>query len=81
MKTVASVSDINAEERSEEDSQELLNAHSGLKIALHVIHPMLLTRPLFESSQTALLAAQSPENSKVSKGRQCSRVEQCLWSS
>ncbi|THH30438.1 hypothetical protein EUX98_g3760 [Antrodiella citrinella] len=57
MKTVGSVSNINAEERSPEESQDLLDANSGLKIALHVIHPMLLTRPIFDSSQTTLLAS------------------------
>ncbi|KAH8107868.1 hypothetical protein BXZ70DRAFT_1014411, partial [Cristinia sonorae] len=56
MKTVTSVSKLNPDERSEADKQDLLSAHSGLKIALHVIHPMLTTRPLFESSQTTVLA-------------------------
>ncbi|TCD71204.1 hypothetical protein EIP91_011682 [Steccherinum ochraceum] len=56
MKSIGYLSFVHSEERTEDQKQELQNAQSGLKIALHVMHPMLITRSLFESSQTALLA-------------------------
>ncbi|CAL1707508.1 unnamed protein product [Somion occarium] len=46
---------IRAEDRSEGQAQELLHAHGGLKVVLHLLHPMIMAKPSFESAQTALL--------------------------
>ncbi|OBZ67028.1 E3 ubiquitin-protein ligase ptr1 [Grifola frondosa] len=52
--TIDMVTQIDAEERSEITKQELVHAYGGLKVALHLLHPMVSVKPLFESGQTAL---------------------------
>jgi E3 ubiquitin-protein ligase HUWE1 len=46
---------IKAEERSEVQKKELAHAYGGLKVALHLIRPIVSSKPLFESGQTSLL--------------------------
>lgn len=49
------ISAIKTDDRTEAQAQELLHAHGGLKVVLHVLHPMIMAKPLFESTQTILL--------------------------
>lgn len=55
MKTIEEVQKITIEDRSEADNQLLVSAQGGLKIALHLLHPVVMTKPIFDSPQTSLL--------------------------
>jgi E3 ubiquitin-protein ligase HUWE1 len=55
MTTIDSVMQLRTEDRTEEQKQELVHAYGGLKVALHLIHPLISSKPLFESGQTLLL--------------------------
>ncbi|KAJ6593931.1 hypothetical protein B0H19DRAFT_1215807 [Mycena capillaripes] len=55
MTTVDSVMQLRTEDRSEQQKQELVHAYGGLKVALHLIHPLISSKPLFDSGQTLLL--------------------------
>jgi E3 ubiquitin-protein ligase HUWE1 len=46
---------VSAEKRSEIDSQTLIHAHGGLKVALHLIHPLISFKPIVDSPQNTLL--------------------------
>ena len=46
---------IEDEHRSELQKKELLNAYSAIKIALHLLNPIVSSKPLFESNQTPLI--------------------------
>ncbi|KAI0081201.1 hypothetical protein K474DRAFT_1768664 [Panus rudis PR-1116 ss-1] len=56
VKSIEEIAAVKSEERTEAQTQELLHAHGGLKVVLHLLYPMILAKPLFESAQTALLA-------------------------
>ncbi|KAI6119856.1 hypothetical protein EDD16DRAFT_1895336 [Pisolithus croceorrhizus] len=49
------VTSVVANERSELMVQELVRAHGGLKVALHLLRPLISSKPLIESGQTAMM--------------------------
>ncbi|KZT10978.1 uncharacterized protein LAESUDRAFT_721398 [Laetiporus sulphureus 93-53] len=53
--TIQTVTQVAPEERSDAAKQELVHAYGGLKVALHLLHPIISAKPLFESAQTSLL--------------------------
>ncbi len=53
--SIDSISPIREDTRTEAQSTELGHAYGGLKVALHLIHPIISSKPLFESGQTPLL--------------------------
>ncbi|PBK91673.1 hypothetical protein ARMGADRAFT_968529 [Armillaria gallica] len=54
---IESISLIGEEARSEAEASELSHAYGGLKVALHLVHPLISSKPLFDSGQTALLVS------------------------
>lgn len=46
---------LNEEDRSPVEKKELLNAYGAIKVALHLIYPIVSSKPLFESGQTLLI--------------------------
>ena len=46
---------IEDEDRSELQKKELSHAYSAIKIALHLLNPIVSSKPLFESGQTLLI--------------------------
>ncbi|OCH84897.1 hypothetical protein OBBRIDRAFT_891524 [Obba rivulosa] len=52
--TIDMVSQVPADERSDIAKQELVHAYGGLKVALHLLHPIVSAKALFDSSQTVL---------------------------
>ncbi|KIJ18752.1 hypothetical protein PAXINDRAFT_167299 [Paxillus involutus ATCC 200175] len=60
--TIESVSNIKPEERSELMVQELVHAQGGLKVALHLLGPLLSSKPLFESGQTILVVTRDKKD-------------------
>ncbi|KAF7361866.1 hypothetical protein MVEN_00531100 [Mycena venus] len=62
MATIDSVMMVRTEDRSEEQKQELVHAYGGLKVALHLIHPLISSKPLFESGQTLLLVTRDKKD-------------------
>ncbi|KAF8525043.1 hypothetical protein BU17DRAFT_41797 [Hysterangium stoloniferum] len=55
---------IKTTERSEEDKQELVHVFGGLKVALHLLHSLVSSKPLFESPQTALLVTRDKKDTE-----------------
>lgn len=55
MSSIDTITKVREESRSESQSQELVHAYGGLKVALHLLHPMVSSKPLFESGQTILI--------------------------
>lgn len=55
MGTIESIVNTKVEDRSEIVQQELVHAYGGLKVALHLVHPIISSKPLFESGQTVML--------------------------
>ncbi|KAG6372318.1 hypothetical protein JVT61DRAFT_7758 [Boletus reticuloceps] len=53
--SIESVTNIRPEERSELMVQELVHAQGGLKVALHLLYPLISSKALFESGQTILV--------------------------
>ncbi|KAG7098569.1 hypothetical protein E1B28_000502 [Marasmius oreades] len=53
--SIETVSALKESERTEAQSQELSHAYSGLKITLHLLHPLVSAKPLFESGQTIVV--------------------------
>ena len=49
-------------DRSEEDKQELIHVFGGLKVALHLLHSLVSSKPLFESSQTLLFVTRDKKD-------------------
>ncbi|KAF9049777.1 hypothetical protein BJ165DRAFT_1608842 [Panaeolus papilionaceus] len=43
--------------RSDSQKKELIQAYGAIKVALHLIHPIVSSKPLFESGQTLLLSS------------------------
>ncbi|KAK7057165.1 hypothetical protein R3P38DRAFT_3252330 [Favolaschia claudopus] len=62
MNTIEVVMQLRTEIRSEEQKQELVHAYGGLKVALHLIHPLISSKPLFESGQTLLLVTRDKKD-------------------
>lgn len=46
---------IKEEDRTEVQKEESVHAYGGLKVALHLIHPLISSKPLFEAGQTSFL--------------------------
>lgn len=55
MRTIVEHSETKAEDRTEIANQALGQAYGGLKVALHLLHSLTSSKPIFESSQTILL--------------------------
>ena len=55
MRTIVEHSETKAEDRNEIANQALGQAYGGLKVALHLLHSLTSSKPIFESSQTILL--------------------------
>lgn len=53
--SIERVTSINTGDRTESMVQELVHAHGGLKVALHLLSPLVASKPLFESGQTILV--------------------------
>lgn len=54
--TIEDVTKINLDDRSDIAKQELVHAYGGLKVALHLLHPIISSKPLLDSPQTPLIA-------------------------
>ncbi|KAK2463266.1 hypothetical protein APHAL10511_004921 [Amanita phalloides] len=45
---------IREEDRSDAEKKQLMHSYAALKIALHLLHPILSSKPLFDSAQTLI---------------------------
>lgn len=57
--SIERVASVKKEERSELMVQQLVHAHGGLKVALHLLVPLVASKPLSESGQTSLLTTRN----------------------
>lgn len=55
IRTISEHSPTKAEDRTEIVHQALSHAYGGIKVALHLLHSLTSSKPIFESSQTVLL--------------------------
>ncbi|KAI9511134.1 hypothetical protein F5148DRAFT_1373973 [Russula earlei] len=55
MRTISEHSHTKPEDRTEIANQALGQAYGGIKVALHLLHSLTSSKPIFESSQTILL--------------------------
>jgi E3 ubiquitin-protein ligase HUWE1 len=55
IRTIFEHSQTKAEDRTEIANQALGHAYGGIKVALHLLHSLTSSKPIFESSQTILL--------------------------
>jgi E3 ubiquitin-protein ligase HUWE1 len=62
MMTIEAVTKVEIGDRSETDKQELVHAYGGLKVALHLIYPLISSKPLHESPQTLLIASRDKKD-------------------
>ncbi|KAJ7462340.1 hypothetical protein B0H11DRAFT_2175426 [Mycena galericulata] len=62
MTTIDSVMQLRTEDRSELQKQELVHAYGGLKVALHLIHPLISSKPLLDSGQTLLMVTRDKKD-------------------
>ncbi|KAJ3575128.1 hypothetical protein NP233_g1305 [Leucocoprinus birnbaumii] len=53
--SISDITETREEDRSELMNKTLIHAYGGLKVALHLLHPIISAKPLFESPQTVLL--------------------------
>ncbi|KAI0958508.1 hypothetical protein AcV7_004312 [Taiwanofungus camphoratus] len=53
--TIEMVTEVNVEERSDIAKQELVHAFGGLKVALHLLYPIVSAKALLESAQTSFV--------------------------
>ncbi|KAL4078441.1 hypothetical protein V8B97DRAFT_1881842 [Scleroderma yunnanense] len=53
--SIERVASVNTGDRTESMVQELVHAHGGLKVASHLLVPLVSSKPLFESGQTILV--------------------------
>ncbi|KAJ3855492.1 hypothetical protein EV368DRAFT_72228 [Lentinula lateritia] len=60
--SICSIVPIRDEDRSAAQTQELLHAFSGLKIVLHLLHPLVSSKPLFESGQTNIVVTKDKKD-------------------
>ncbi|KAJ6586954.1 hypothetical protein DFH09DRAFT_1359428 [Mycena vulgaris] len=65
MTTIESVMQLRTEDRSELQKQELVHAYGGLKVALHLIHPLISSKPLFDSGQTLLMITRDKKDTDL----------------
>ncbi|GJJ06087.1 hypothetical protein Clacol_000276 [Clathrus columnatus] len=52
-------------DRSETEKQELVHVFGGLKVALHLLHFLVSSKPLFDSPQTVLLINKEKKNGDI----------------
>lgn len=62
--SIERVTSINTEDRTESMVQELVHAHGGLKVALHLLSPLVSSKPLFESGQTMLVMTRDKKDTE-----------------
>ena len=55
MSSIEKTLSIKEEDRTEVQKEESVHAYGGLKVALHLIHPLISSKPLFEAGQTSFL--------------------------
>ncbi|CCM01158.1 uncharacterized protein FIBRA_03206 [Fibroporia radiculosa] len=60
---IKTMTDVSPEDRSHVAKEELVHAYGGLKVALHLLHPVLSAKPLFDSTQTTLLVSSEKKDS------------------
>ncbi|KAF7288667.1 hypothetical protein HMN09_01372700 [Mycena chlorophos] len=65
MASIESIAQLRAEDRSESQKRELKASYGGLKITLNLIHPLISSKPLFESGQTALLITRDKKDTEA----------------
>jgi E3 ubiquitin-protein ligase HUWE1 len=53
--SIEEITRIREEERTDIHNETLIHAYGGLKVALHLLHPIISSKPLTESPQTLLL--------------------------
>ncbi|KAG1732222.1 uncharacterized protein EDB91DRAFT_677858 [Suillus paluster] len=58
------VTAVKPEDRTETMQQELAHAQGGLKVALHLLHPLLSSKPLIESGQTSLVTTRDKKDTE-----------------
>ena len=56
---------IEDEHRSELQKKELSHAYSAIKIALHLLNPIVSSKPLFESAQTLLILTRDKKDTDL----------------
>ncbi|PFH51493.1 hypothetical protein AMATHDRAFT_58882 [Amanita thiersii Skay4041] len=54
MSAIDSITKIREENRSDVEKKQLLHAYGALKVALHLLHPIISSKPLFDSAQTLI---------------------------
>lgn len=63
--SIESVTNVRQEERPEPMVQELVHAQGGLKVALHLLYPLISSKALFESGQTILVMTRDKKDTDV----------------
>ncbi|KAJ3821015.1 hypothetical protein F5878DRAFT_550493 [Lentinula raphanica] len=63
--SIESISVIREEDRASAQTQELVHAFSGLKIVLHLLHPLVSSKPLLESGQTNIVVTKDKKDTEV----------------
>jgi len=61
---IDSVTAVKVEDRTETMQQELAHAQGGLKVALHLLYPLLSSKPLIESGQTSLVTTRDKKDTE-----------------
>ncbi|KAG6850146.1 hypothetical protein H0H93_000531, partial [Arthromyces matolae] len=62
MASIERIMKVAEEERSKHDVVELNSAFTALKVALHLIRPIISSKPLVESAQTAILTTRDKKD-------------------
>lgn len=62
MESIEKVTGMDVAYRSDPARQELVHAYGGLKVALHLIHPLISGKPLHESGQTLLITTRDKKD-------------------
>ncbi|KAH7888738.1 hypothetical protein F5I97DRAFT_2004510, partial [Phlebopus sp. FC_14] len=59
------ITNVKAEDRSELMVQELVHAQGGLKVGLHLLSPLISSKPLFDSGQTILVMTRDKKDTDI----------------
>jgi E3 ubiquitin-protein ligase HUWE1 len=62
--SIEEITRIREEERTDLHSKTLIHAYGGLKVALHLLHPIISSKPLTESPQTLLLTTRDKKETE-----------------
>lgn len=62
MTSIETIMKVKEEERTELEAKELIHAYGGIKVALHLILPIISSKPLFESGQTTLIVTRDKKD-------------------